>query len=114
MPISDWEDMMPQVVTYEAPASRNEYGAITFAAAVSYRARVVYKQTRIVNRINGQDSIATGQVWLAGAIRPSIDARITLPDGSTPIILNWEMFPDEEGDHHTKLYFGPTTSGAIR
>jgi len=114
MPVSDWADLMPHTVTYAVPSSRDAYGKITFATGVTYQARVVYKQTRIVNRMNGQDSIATGQVWLHAAILPSIDARLTLPDGSTPIILNWETFPDEDGNHHTKVYFGPTTSGAIR
>ena len=114
MPISEWSDMMPHTVTYAAIASRDAYGKPTYATAVTYRARVAYKQTRIVNRLNGQDAIATGEVWLMAKIIPAIDARIVLPDGSTPIILNWEVFPDENGDHHTKLYFGPTTSGAIR
>lgn len=114
MPISDWSELMAQTVTYATVASRDAYGKPTYATAVTYQARVVYKQTRIVNRINGQDAIATGTVWLAASILPSLDARITLPDGSTPTILNWEVFPDEDGDHHTKLYFGPTTSGAIR
>lgn len=112
--ISDWTDMMPHTVTYAAVASRDAYGKPTYAAARSYQARVIQKQTRIVNRTNGQDAIATGVVWLAGFPALDIDGRITLPDGSTPVILNWEVIPDEEGDHHTKVYFGPTTSGAIR
>ncbi len=112
--ISEWEDMMPHAVTYEAPASRDAYGAITYGAAVTYRARVVYKQTRIVNRINGQDAVSTGEVWINAAIIPATDARITLPSGDTPLIMNWETYPDADGDHHTKFYFGPTTSGAIR
>lgn len=114
MPVSDWADMMPHTVTYAAVSGRDAYGKPTYGTAVTYRARVVYKQTRIVNRLNGQDAIATGVVWLAAKILPSLDAQVVLPDGSTPTILNWEVFPDEEGDHHTKLYFGPTTSGAIR
>jgi len=112
--ISEWADMMPHAVTYAPVSSRDKYGKPTYGTAVSYQARVVQKQTRIVNRINGQDAIATGVVWLAGSPTLSLDGRITLPDGSTPTILNWEVVPDEEGDHHTKVYLGPTTSGAIR
>jgi hypothetical protein len=112
--ISDWADMMGDTVTVASVSTRDAYGKPTFSPARSYVARVVYKQTRIVNRTNGQDAIATGVVWLGGTPTLTIESRLTLPDGSTPPIMNWETFPDEEGLHHTKVYFGPTTSGAIR
>lgn len=112
--ISDWADMMADTVTLAAVASRDAYGRPTFSSTTSYAARVVYKQTRIVNRTNGQDSIATGVIWICGTPTLGIDDQITLPNGSTPVILNWELLPDENGAHHTKVYFGPTTSGAIR
>jgi hypothetical protein len=112
--ISDWEDMMSDTVTLAAVSSRDAYGKPSYGTARSYSARVVYKQTRIVNRTNGQDAIATGVVWVGGTPTIGIDDRMTLPDGTTPVILNWERPTDEDGAHHTKVYFGPTTSGAIR
>lgn len=114
MPIADWSDMMPHQITLAAVSSRDQYGKPTYGTAATYSARVNYKQTRIVNRTNGQDAIATGIVWISGTPTITIDDRITLPDGSTPVILNWETLADEDGAHHTKVFFGPTTSGAIR
>ena len=34
----------------------------------------------------------------------NVDDRITLPDGTTPLIVAWEMPTDEVGEHHCKLY----------
>lgn len=107
MPVSDWLDLMPATVTYEAVASRDEYGKpATYSAAVSYRARVSYTTRRVINRANGQDAVSSTTVWLNGNI-PSMqpDDRITLPDGSTPKILSWDIPMDETDNHHQKVYF---------
>lgn len=106
MPVSDWLDLMPHTVTYEAVATRDEYGKpITYSTAVSYRARVTYKHQRVAAR-NGQDVTSTIQCWLNGVITTlNPDDRITLPDGTTPLVTSWETPTDEIGYHHTKIYF---------
>src|SRR6185436_8554371 len=111
MPVSDWLDLMPDTVTYEAMTGRDGQSKPTYGTAVSYRARVVYKYIRTSNRASGQDAVGTGEVWLAGILYPNIDDRITLPDGSQPIIVNWNVFTDETGPHHTVIIFGGTQSG---
>ena len=104
--VADWLDLMPATVTYEAVATRNEYGKVlTYADSVDYRARVTYKHQRVASRATGQDVIASIQVWLNGVIPTiNVDDRVTLPDGTTPLIVSWEMPTDEVGNHHTKLF----------
>ena len=106
MPIADWLSLMPFTVSYEAAAVRDEFGKVTtYAAPVSYRARATYKHQRVASRATGQDVIASIQVWLNGVIPTiNVDDRITLPDGTTPLIVSWDMPTDEVGNHHTKLY----------
>lgn len=106
MPIQDWLDLMPATVVYEAAATRNEFGkVVTYAAPVDYRARVTYKHQRVPSRATGQDVIASIQVWLNGVISTiNVDDRITLPDGTTPLIISWDMPTDEIGNHHCKLW----------
>ena len=108
MPISEWEDLMPATVTYEAVQTRNDYGKPTvYSTAVTYKARVSYKLRRVISRVNNQDAVSNTQLWVNAVITGlSPDDRITLPDGSTPRILNWDTPQDEDGDHHTKIYFG--------
>ena len=104
--VSDWLDLMPATVTYEAVLTRDEYGKpATYDTAVDYRARVTYKHQRVPSRATGQDVIASIQVWLNGAISTvKVDDRVTLPDGTTPLIVSWDLVSDETGNHHTKLY----------
>lgn len=114
MPVSDWFDLMADTVVYEPVASRDGEAKPTYGTSSSYRARVVYKEIRTSNRASGQDAIGAGEVWLGAIIYPNIDDRITLPDGSQPIIINWNVFTDENGPHHTVIIFGGTQSGVSR
>lgn len=113
--ISDFLDLMQDTITMQLVTVRDGFGKPTYGAATSYRARVVYKSMRTTNRFSGQDAVAAGAVWIAGVILPGdIDDKVTLPDGSTPKILYWEEYPDEVGNHHTKLLFGGVSFGGSR
>jgi hypothetical protein len=112
MPVSDFLDLMPDTVTYQAVTSRDIYGKPSYGAASSYRARVIYKTMRTTSMTSGQEVLAAGCVWLAATLAPpDIDDRITLPNGGLPKILNYERFTDEGGVHHTKVLFGGTGFG---
>jgi len=113
MPVSDFLALMAQNVTHRAVASRDTYGKAVFSGSgTTYRARVVYGAKRTTSRASGQETIADGVVWLAGAPTLKLDDEITLPDSSKPPIINWDQPTDETGNvHHTKIYFGGTQSG---
>lgn len=109
--VSDWLDLMPATITYSASTGRNSEGLPIQGATASYRARVNRKSVRTTNRFSGQDEIAAGQVWIAAVLSPTIDDQITLPDGTTPVIVNWDVISDESGSHHTVIFFGATQAG---
>lgn len=112
MPISDFLDLMPDTVSYQAVSSRDAYGKPTYGTAVNYRARVSFKTIRTTSMVSGQEVLAAGEMWLAGTLAPpNIDDRFTLSNGKTPKILNFEQFQDTEGIHHTKILFGGTGYG---
>ena len=112
MPISDFFDMMPHSITHRAPATWSAYGKpATYGAATSYRARVKYEIKSTVNRASGQDALSVTTVWIGGTPTLTLFDQITLPDGSAPPILNWEVLPDESGTHHVTVYFGGVQSG---
>jgi len=104
MPISDWSNLMAQTVTIAPFSGTSAYGATTYGAAVSYGARVIYK-SKLIRTPDGAEKVARGQVWLATVNAISVQDQITLPDGTTPVILTVEQIPDENGPHHTKVYF---------
>ncbi len=110
MPISDWADVMPDIIIYEKMLTRDIYGKpVTYDYPTTYRARVAGTMRRVPSRIpGGQDVIATTSVWVLGVIDGlKLDDRITLPDGTMPPILSFDHVSDETGDHHTKILFGP-------
>lgn len=111
--ITEWLDCMPATVTWEAFSNRDDYGKPIYAAGVTYRARVVYKVETLFDD-NELETTANGHVWfgpptadLTSNVPPAATSedRITLPDGSQPNILTVERFTDEDGNHHTKVYF---------
>lgn len=104
--LPDLVDLLPHTVSHAALTGRDDFGAPTYGAATEYAARVVY-EPKLVRSAPGDVVVAAGYVWLNGA--PAVDPadRITLPDATTPPIVSVERFPDEGGDHHTKVYFGP-------
>jgi hypothetical protein len=106
MSITDWYSLMPSSVTHEAVLTYDDYGKpATFAAAVTYRARVAYKTRKVTSRVNGEDVISSGSIHVPVIAGLDVNDRITLPDGTTPIILNWDTVFDESGEHHMKIMF---------
>ena len=102
---SEFLDLMPHTVTIANLSSRDAYGVPTYGTATSYRARVVRK-AQIVKDVTGAEVVSSTQVWLFGTSGVTPESRITLPDSSTPKILMVESYPDEEGDHHDKVFCG--------
>lgn len=103
--MNDFTHMMPHTVTHTPVSSRNSYGKITYGTAVSYTARVVYRNKQ-VRSPSGELVMAAGTVWFAGTVSMSPDDKITLPDGSTPQIISVEKYADDVEDRFTKIYFG--------
>ena len=110
MPISDFADMMKSTVTVAPLTGRARDGAPTYGTAVSYKARISYKN-RTIRRANEQEVLSRGEVWTNGTTAIDVEDQLTLPAGSpgslTPPILDVQMPRDEDGNiHHTKIIFG--------
>ena len=100
--------MMPHTVTVEPHSGRDQYDAPSYGTAQTIaNSRVVYRR-RWIRRADGTEVMSRGVVWLGAIPSPVIDpeVRITLPDGSTPPVLDVEELPDEDGAHHIKVTFG--------
>ena len=107
MAVTDWADLMPATVSVYAKTGYDNYGVISYStAATTYRARVVRKNGNM-RQPDGSVISYGHQVWVASTAAISPDAKITLPDGTSPSILSAEAFSDENGSyHHTKLLLG--------
>lgn len=94
--IDDLLDLMPNTVTVQPFVSRDSYGAASYGSPVSYRARVNYKTHNILGS-DGQLILSNGTIWMACDDPMTADDRVTLDDGSTPVILKVVRETDETG-----------------
>lgn len=100
---TDFLELMTQTCTVEPFSSNNEYGEPSFGTAVSYSCRTVHK-TNLIRTIENKEITSIAQTWIYGSPGISPKDRITLPDGTTPKILRVDRFPDENGNHHDKVW----------
>ena len=109
--VSVWNTLMKQSVTIASTDSYNAVGDKTYNTGKSYKARVVYGQHQVVDT-NGRDVTAAGKTWVGlsstgGLPSVTVNSKITLPDDSTPPIINISRYPDETGsNHHEVVHFG--------
>jgi hypothetical protein len=99
---SDLLELLTQTITIESVASRDGYGKPAYGPARTYRARVVGK-IRMVRDANGEERVSSATVHVDATDIVPTD-RITLPDGSQPLVLSVGSYPDERGAHHQVIY----------
>lgn len=95
---------MTQTVTVEPFVSRDTYGAATYGTGVDYLARVNFK-THFIRTADAEEAVARGTAWLAADGPIGVNDRITLPDGSQPLILDSNAESDEAGPLYVRLDF---------
>ncbi len=98
---------MPHTVTVGVLSglSTDGYGTPTYAAGITYPARVVGKQ-HLVRSFAGIEETARTLAWVASTSTFDPSAQFILPDDSSPELLAVESFADSDGTHHQKLSFG--------
>jgi len=96
--------LMPHSVSVAHRASQDKYGAITYGSGTTWRARIQSKIT-LVRNSQGLEAVSRTQAYLAGVAHVGIRDRVTLPDGTAPVILAIATFPDEKGDAYEVIYF---------
>lgn len=102
---AEFLEMLPHMITFEPIVNVDLYAKPTFGIPVSVQGRVVYSVEKVTNE-GGQDVVARGRVYLAQVVGLSSKYRMTLPDGSSALIIKVGRYPDERGDHHEVVFFG--------
>ena len=105
--ITGFEDLCTDTVTIEPYQSQDAYGVVTYADAVTYRARVTGKQQRVAT-ITGEERVSRVKVFILGSTGITTRDRITLPADwpgpSQPAILAIERMKDEVGNVYETVY----------
>lgn len=102
----DYKALMPSSVVIYEMSGVDKYGkrghSITGAV---YRARV-QPVSRMTRDAQGREVAVTGEVYLYGAPAVTTDHKVSMPDGSTPVILGVRVVNDDTGPHHTVVMVG--------
>lgn len=98
-------DMLHDLIEVEPLLSRDDYGVPVYGPPRTYRGRLMQK-TRYVRTKDGS-TVQSSQEWTGQPIpNLNVQDRVTLADGSRPIILNATTYKNELGNNdHTKVLF---------
>ena len=102
--IADWLDLMPDTVVVQSFAGRDQYGVGSYGSPNGFEARVTYRN-RSVTTASGEEVVARGEAWLATVEHITPQDKITLSDGTNPLILSVDRISDETGPLYTKIFF---------
>lgn len=99
-------EMMPSTVTVYPQSSKTAYGAQTWSASgTGVRCRI--QQTGVMSHDqNGRQIIEDGRIIFYGTPTIDLNSKISLPDGTTPVILSVVVHNDEDGANHTTVTYG--------
>lgn len=104
MGIEEWADLMTDTVKVSPFIKRDTYGDPTYGKLSSYKARVNY-ETHFIRAATGEQVVARGWAIMATVNPVSVNDKISLPDGSSPLILTVNVETDEKGPLYTRLDF---------
>lgn len=92
-----------------AGSTQGTYGAPGYTTlATTYAGRLVLKHTRTM-RADGSEFVGDHVAWLATTASIGQRDKVTF-SGSTFEILGVGRYPDEDGQHHTKLILRRSTA----
>lgn len=101
---SDFDDLMTQTLTLEPRSAIDKYTEETYGTATSVLCRIV-GMPKMVRAADGREVVSNGHAFTSGPSGATVKHRLTLPDGSQPVIIRVDSFPDEDGPHHDIIYF---------
>lgn len=97
------EHLLNSVISLEAwTGSYNDYGKPTFSAPVDIKARR-FEKVKMTRDIEGRETVSTAQIFCEVSTITTND-RITLPDGTKPLIISVSNVDGFSGYHHTEIY----------
>ena len=90
------EQCAKQVVTIETPGTYDAYGNPSTGTSTSYNA-IIFQKNRVVIDRQGKQVVSACQIMMSGSVSVNPESKITLPDGTQPVILAVNKTPGFDG-----------------
>jgi hypothetical protein len=101
---SSLQALCPNTITISPWSSADGYGKPTYGAAVTHTCLLV-RTPKMIRTVTGQEKVSMAQIYLTSAPGTSVKDKVTLPDGTTPVILNIDTYPsDTETSYFEVIY----------
>jgi|ERR1019366_3291804 hypothetical protein len=99
--------LMPETIIITHPDTLNNlHGKRTYTGtATNVRCRIQNKGM-LIRAADGKETVTTGRVYCYGIVSVSVGDKLTLPDGTSPVILSVDNSEDEAGGYCTVIHFG--------
>lgn len=104
MSISDFSGMLTNTITVYEVTGRDKYGKPTYSTGTEYSCRITYKD-KLVTSAEGKEVVAKGNIIVAGTAKIDTTSKVTLDDGTEPKVITTTKVFDENGVHHTRIFF---------
>lgn len=102
---TEWSDLIWQTVTVSTRSGHSQYGVPSFGSASTYDAQWEPMPEEVRDQ-QGNVVEAQGTLIIMTTADISPQAKITLPDGSSPPVLSVARVPGATGTHHVEAVLG--------
>lgn len=99
-------ELMVDTIEVAPVTATNAYAKHTWGTDVELTGCRVESGSFKVLDPSGQEVVTSGRVFVPNAPAVTPEYRLTLPDGSSPKIVQVHKQTDERGSHHLVIYFG--------
>ena len=104
---TEFESLMPDGVSTRtlASVSTDGYGTPVMATGSTFKARFVRKQ-QLVRTFAGTEELSQSQLWIASTSTFAASVEFVVNGSTVGPLMSLEAYPDEDGVHHSKAFFG--------
>ena len=96
---------LSSTVAIEPYSALDEFGQSTYGTSVNHAASIAKKAVKTF-AVDGAEVVSSTQVYLDGSASVSVNDKITLPDATTPRIINMETINDPgDGSAYMKVIY---------
>jgi len=96
--------LCPNTITISPWSSADSYGKANYGTAVSHTCLLVRTPT-MIRTVTGQEKVSMAQIYLTSAPGTSVKDRVTLPDGSTPVIMHVDTYPSDTSTAYFEVIY---------
>lgn len=93
-----------QTITIEPYSAMSAGGEPTYGASTTASCRIVQYEQKTIE-VGGTPIVSSTQIYLPGDTTITKRDRITLPDGTKPVILKVESIPGASGTTYLKVIY---------